>query len=199
MNRQRKGLRSTWAARVLRGRRFDRNPLRRASDRLESVLLIALLLAFGGGAPLVAGVCGALAHRTAERNMVVERASLHPVTARVLAPAVPSGFGDLPEPTARWTAPDGRVVTGGIPVSPGTPVGERIQIWVTVSGQVSSPPLAPSQVAQQTDTAELFGVAGYAAVLAGVGLLARRLLDRRRLAAWDAEWLASGRPGMPRI
>jgi hypothetical protein len=41
-------------------------------------------------------------------------------------------------------------------------------------------------------------VIGYAAVLGGIGLLGRRALDRRRMAAWDAEWLASGKRGLPR-
>jgi len=29
-------------------------------------------------------------------------------------------------------------------------------------------------------------------VLATIGLLARRTLDKRRMAAWDAEWRATG-------
>ena len=199
MNRRMGARRDTRMVRALRGRRFDRNPLRRASDRLESVVLIALLLAFGVGAPVIAAVGGGIVHRIAERNMVTEQASRYQVTATVLTAAAPTAFGDLPELTGRWTAPDGRVVTGEVYVSPGTSVGQRIQVWVTRNGQITSAPLLPSQVADQTETAAVLGVAGYALVLASVGLVAREALDRRRLAAWDAEWLATGQQGMPRI
>jgi hypothetical protein len=198
MDRQKKGSRINWPARFARGRRFDRNPLRRASDRLESVGLIALVLMFTVGAPLAAGASGALVHGIAERNMIVQRASRYQVTARVLDAAVPSLPQDLPEPAARWTAPDGRLVTSDIPVPIGTTAGARVPIWVTKNGQLTLAPLVPSQVAEQADNAEVLAVFGYAAVLAGVGLLARRALDRRRMAAWDAEWLATGQRGLPR-
>jgi hypothetical protein len=41
-------------------------------------------------------------------------------------------------------------------------------------------------------------VAALAVILAGVGWLTRRALDRRRLAGWDAEWLANGPRWSPR-
>jgi hypothetical protein len=198
MNRQKNAPRDNWPARFARGRRFDRNPLRRASDRAESAALIGLLAAFGAGAPVVAAVCGGFVHGIAERNMAVEQAARYQVTARVLSAAIPSPFDPVPEPSASWTAPNGRPVTGDVPVSIGTTVGTRVPIWVTRDGRLTSAPLDPSQVAEQADNAEVLAVIVYAAALGGLGLLGRRALDRRRMAAWDAEWLASGRPGMPR-
>jgi hypothetical protein len=199
MDRQEKSPRNNWPGRFARGRRFDRNPLRRASDRVESGALIGLLVMFGGGAPVVAAACGSLVHGIAERNMLAEQAARYQVTARVLTTAEPSPLlGELPEPTARWTAPDGHLVAGSIPVPIGTTVGTRVSIWVTRTGQLTEAPLAPSQVAEQADNAEVLGVLGYAAVLGGIGLLGRRALDRRRMAAWDADWLASGTCGLPR-
>lgn len=187
-----------WPARFARGRRFDRNPLRRASDRVESAALIGLLVTFAAGAPVVAAACGDLVHGIAQRNMVAERASRYQATARVVTMATASPLNPAPTPTARWTAPDGRLVTGGIPVPIGTTIGTRVSIWVTKNGQLTQAPLVPSQVAGQADDAAVLAVISYAALLAGVGLLGRRALDHRRLAAWDAEWLASGQRGLPR-
>jgi hypothetical protein len=198
MDRQKKGPRNNWPARFARGRRFDRNPLRRASDRVESIALIGLLATVGAGSPFVAGACGGLVHRIAERNMLVEQASRYQVTATVVTPAALSLSDPVPESSARWTAPDGRPVTGDVPVTIGTTIGTRLSIWVTKDGRLTGAPLDPSQVAEQTDNAEVLGVLGYAAALGGIGLLGRRALDRRRMAAWDADWLASGPRGLPR-
>ena len=51
--------RTSWLARLLRGRRLDRNPLRRGSDRVETVVLGALLAAFLAAAPFAAHAAGA--------------------------------------------------------------------------------------------------------------------------------------------
>ena len=54
--------RATLTGRFVRGRRFDRNPLRRAADRAETIVLALLLVAFLVGAPLAALASGAWAH-----------------------------------------------------------------------------------------------------------------------------------------
>jgi len=184
--------------RFARGRGFDRNPLRRASDRAESVLLLALLVAFSFGAPLVASTVGGLVHGIAQRNMLAQRASRYPVTATVTGAASPASPEEPAESAARWTAPGGHPVTGDLASAVITPAGTRVGIWVTRAGQVTTAPLVPSQVAEQSGLAELLAVAGTAIVLAGVGGLARRALDQRRMAAWEAEWLAHGPRGTPR-
>jgi hypothetical protein len=43
--------RTSWLARLLRGRRLDRNPLRRGSDRAETIVLGALLAGFLAAGP----------------------------------------------------------------------------------------------------------------------------------------------------
>jgi hypothetical protein len=83
--------RVTLTSRLVRGRRFDRNPLRRASDRAETVVLIMLVV-----------------------------------------------------------------------------------------------------VASRTVTAEVAGVAALAIVVALAGILTRWLLNKRRMAGWDADWHATG-------
>jgi len=62
--------RTTWLGRMARGRRPDRNPLRRASDRIETAVLGLLAAAFLAAAPFAAHVAGhwASARFTAEHR-----------------------------------------------------------------------------------------------------------------------------------
>jgi hypothetical protein len=81
--------RTSWLARLLRGRRLDRNPLRRGSDRAETIVIGALLAAFLAAAPFAAHAAGAWGHDSAARQAQAQRASLVQVTATLL-----------------WSAPD---------------------------------------------------------------------------------------------
>ena len=76
--------RTSWLARLLRGRRLDRNPLRRASDRAETIVIGALLAAFLAAAPFAAHAAGAWGHDSAARQAQAQRASLVQVTATLL-------------------------------------------------------------------------------------------------------------------
>ena len=67
-----------------------------------------------------------------------------------------------------------------------------MRVWVDRAGQLANPPLTRDQVSGRTQLAAGTAVAGLAVVLAVAGWLTRRSLDRRRLAGWDAEWLANG-------
>ena len=49
---------TSWLARLLRGRRLDRNLLRRRSDRAETIVLGALLAGFLAAAPFAAHAAG---------------------------------------------------------------------------------------------------------------------------------------------
>jgi len=98
---------------------------------------------------------------------------------------------------ARWRAPDGRELSGLLTTvtAPGiwaAAPGTRVQVWVTSSGEPTTPP--PSR-ALMIFNAVLF--AFWAAGAAGVALLCcyrlcRRALDRRRLAAWESAWALTG-------
>jgi hypothetical protein len=188
--RQRKP-RTTLAGRFLRGRRLDDNPLRRASDRAETWMLILLAAAFLVIAPTLAPAMGAWVHATAQRAELHQAASRYQVSAVVLeAPSQPvTGYRDfLSQATARWTAPNGLVVTGETPVAAGTRVGAKLTVWTTRDGRLTSSPLDDSQVRVLTGLGEVTGVTALALLLTLVGGLARWLINRRRLAGWDAEW-----------
>lgn len=186
--------RASRLGRFVRGRRPDRNPLRRTSDRVETTVLAVLVIAFLAAAPFTAQASGTWVHAIAHRVQATQVASRHQAQA-VLLNAAPGSSGSsafLPQVQARWTAPDGRVVTGQVTVQPGTAAGTTVRVWATRDGQLTDPPLQDSQVAEQTDLAGIAGVLALAIALTITGLLARQALDKRRMAAWDADWRATG-------
>jgi hypothetical protein len=190
-------VRVTRLGRFVRGRRPDRNPLRRASDRVETAVLAMLVIAFLAAAPFAAQAAGAWAHARAHKAQLTEQASWHQVPARVLkvTTGVQGGGGYAwlgSQAEARWTAPDGKVITGEIPVAPGTATGTTVRLWTTKEGKITDPPLQDSQVADDALLAGTISVIALATLLAITCMLARHVLDRRRMAAWDAEWRATG-------
>ena len=190
-------VRVTRLGRITRGRRPDRNPLRRASDRVETAVLAVLVIAFLAVAPLAAQAAGAWAHARAHEAQLAEQASWRQVPALVLNVTTgvqgDGGYAGLEsQGQARWTAPDGKVITGEIPIPPGTVAGSTVPLWISSDGQLTDSPLQDSQVAGDAVLAGTVSVIGLAVLLAVTGMLARRALDKRRMAAWDAEWRANG-------
>jgi hypothetical protein len=191
--------RSTWLGRLLRGRRFDRNALRRGSDRAETVILGVLLAAFLAGAPFTAHAAGSWTYAGSIREAQAQQTSLHQVPATLLQAALPlslSGSGS--EANARWKAPDGHVCTGQVFVPADTPARSTVTVWVNQAGQLTDPPLQHSQITGRMYLSEALAVAALTIALITVGAVARWALDRRRLAAWDAEWLSTGPRWSPR-
>jgi hypothetical protein len=201
MTRLGRRLGTSWLARLLRGRRLDRNPLRRGSDRAETVVLGALLAAFLAAAPFTAHAAGSWAHASAVRDAQAQRASLVQVTATLSGAApVLSGYGSASDFSveARWRAPDGRVRTGELLVTADVAAGHSTRIWVDRTGRLTGPPLSRDQVAGRAQIAAGVAVGGLAVVLITAAWLVRRSLDRHRLSGWDAEWLANGPRWSPR-
>lgn len=190
-----------WLIRLLRGLRPDRNPLRRGTDRAETVVLAALLTAFLAGAPFAAGAAGHWAFISATRQAQAQRASLTEVTATLVRKApVWSGYGSGTSAVtqARWWAPDGQTRSGEVRVTARELAGGTVRIWVDRAGRPASPPLTREQVTGRIQFLAGAAVSGLATLLALVGWLAHRSLDRRRLAGWDADWLANGPRWSPR-
>ena len=186
-----------WSAPVrwARGLWPDRNPLRRRVDRLKAAIVLCLLMAFLVGAPLLGLLAGRAAYQAGLANQRTEQADWHPVTAVLLArsPAQHTirGTGIGRPVRASWTAPDGRVCTGLVYARPGARIGSTLPIWVTSTGRLASRPLQRFQVSDQADLAGLGAGAGFGVVLLIGGIAAGRWLNRRRLAAWGADWRAT--------
>jgi hypothetical protein len=175
---------------------FDHNPLRRRLDVIEAWLLpavIAVFLAFG---PLLVGGADAWAHA---RNAAVQQdqRSWHQVPA-VLLQAVPgpvmsdNGANSWTTWTpARWTS-GGRPHAGLVPATSGTSAGSTVPVWLDGAGHVRVPPLTAGQVRDRVTLAALVALTVLVVILAGLALVGRRLLDRRRLAGWETAWLSVG-------
>ncbi len=183
--------RSTRLGRWWRGWRPDRNPLRRRSDRAETLILGVLVAASLAGAPLAAHAAASWTYATSAREAHAQQAALHQVPATLLEPAQPLGVYNA-EASARWRAPDGHMVTGQVPVPVGSAAGSTVMVWTDQAGQLTDSPLNTSQVASRAELSEVLAVAGLAVMLIVVGRLVHWALNRRRLAAWDADWLANG-------
>ena len=179
--------------RLVRGRWFDRNPLRRPSDRAETVIYAVVLAGLLAGAPFAARAGGGFAHDLARHVQHAQVATERQVTA-VTTQAAPTQVKSLGQTyarvTARWTAPDGKTVTAQLPVLLGTPAGARQQAWTTYGGQLAAPPLLNAQVYELATLGEVTSVLALVMAALLARALARHELDRRRYAAWDADWRA---------
>jgi hypothetical protein len=186
-----------WSAPVrwARGLWPDRNPLRRRVDRLSAAVALCLLVAFLVGAPLLGLLAGRAAYQAGLAAQRTEKAHWHPVPAVLLARSPDQhtirGTGIGTPVRAKWTAPDGRVCTGLVHASPGARAGSTVRIWVTSAGRLTARPLQPFQVSDQAELAGLGAGAGLGVVLLIVGIGTSRWLNRRRLAAWGADWRAT--------
>jgi hypothetical protein len=99
-----------------------------------NLVLIVLAAVFLVRAPLTASASCALAHSLAQRAALAQAASRSQVAAVVVsAPERPVvSYGDfVSRAKARWTAPDGAVVTGLVPLQVGTVIGARLGVWTT--------------------------------------------------------------------
>ena len=179
--------------RVVRGLWPDRNPLRRTLDRVEGVVVGGLAVAFLAGAPLAAAAAWHYACSYGARTAHTQQAAWHQVPAVLLATAPTTGYtGYQPEVRARWTAPDGARRTGTVPAQPGQRIGSTVVVWADAAGRLTAPPLTPTQMQGQAVLAAVLAPVVLGLMLLWAGQLAHCLLVRRRLAAWDAEWRATG-------
>jgi hypothetical protein len=190
--------RNTRLGRWVRGLRFDRNPLRRGSDRAETAMLGVLLAAFLAGAPFAACAAGSWIYAASAREAQAQQTTLRQVPATLLQATPLSISEGGAEAPARWKAPDGQTRTGQVFISGDASAGSTVMVWVDQAGHLAESPLQHGQVTGRADMARVLAVAALAVALTVVGWAARRALDRHRLAAWDAEWLATGPRWSPR-
>ncbi|MBO0816772.1 MAG: hypothetical protein J2P30_16735 [Actinobacteria bacterium] len=181
-----------WLARVVRGLWPDRNPLRRRTDRVEAAITACLLALFLGGSSLGAVTAGRAMYRYASGVQHAQQVAWQQSRAVLLASApagVPDGGIWL---KARWNTPAGALRTGEILAPPGARAGTSITVWVDAAGRITDAPLRHFQVTDEAVLVAVIAPFALGLVLLVAGSLARRMLDRRRLAAWEADWGATG-------
>jgi hypothetical protein len=182
--------------RLARGLLPDRNPLRRAVDRVEAVLLGLLVAGFLAGAPLAAVTAGTWASASSRAMLRVEPA-WRQVRAVLLqgTPARAHAMFQAPGTVmarARWTAPDGTVRAGEVYAPASARAGRAVTIWTDRHGRIMPFPVHYSDVVVQALAGGALAVLALAAVLWACWLVIRRVLDRWRLAAWDLGWAVTG-------
>jgi hypothetical protein len=181
------------AARLARALVIDRNPLRRASDRAEAWIRAGLVIAFVIGAPIAAAAVGLWTAHAADAGT---SARPHAVQALLLQPATASkSRGTAVRSTrvlawARWKNSNSSTRTGRVPAPAGAAAGAAVTVWLDPGGRVTAPP--PSDSAAGPVLTAIVALAAMTLLLLIVLRLIRRLLDWRRLAAWDAAWQAIG-------
>ena len=181
-----------WLGRMVRGLRPDRNPLRRTCDRAETYVLAGLFVATVAGAPFAAQAANHLAYSGALRAEQIQLATTHQVRAVLTQAAGTTDNAynlstDVPVQAA-WTTVTGVQRTGDVMALAGSPKGTAVTIWTDAKGNLTSPPLQPSQVAGQGEVAAFGAVVGIGVLFLCVAGIVRYVLARRRMAAWEADW-----------
>lgn len=175
-------------ARLLAGR----NPLRRPHDRIEGAVLLALSAAF-----LVAMAAASLIGAHLYQSQRAADAGLRPATAILIQGAPYSKLTPAWEVMARWPAAGGGERSGELtavtdPALASTAAGTRIPIWLNHDDEPAAPPSGQLITITFALFTTLSIVAGAAVGLLICYGLCRLGLDKRRLAAWESAWAATG-------
>ena len=184
------------ARRLARKLGLDANPLRRRTDKIATWLMAQFLVMVLVGAPLFAIAAFTWAARVGATEQQAER-SWREVPA-VLLRSVPvpdslaSGIFGYSWVPARWTAPNGQVRSGDIPVEVGLTAGRKVRLWVDAAGRPTDAPLTHRAVVARAATAAAIATVGLMIALSCLALIVRWLLDRRRLADWELAWAIVG-------
>jgi hypothetical protein len=172
---------------------LDGNELRRRTDRFAAWGKAGLLAAFIAGTPAASVVVGHVAYRefTVEQH---QEQAWRQVSA-VVSQSVPANagiYGGGSWVWATWTAPSGHPEHGMIPVTGGEQAGSRVPIWVDAAGQLQGHPLSHNLALLRVGFAVAGVPIGLAVLLVLVAATGRWLLERRRMADWEADWASAG-------
>jgi hypothetical protein len=184
------------ARRAARRLGLDGNPLRRRTDRIATWLAAQFLVVVLIGVPLSGVLAFTWAGRAGAAELRAER-SWREVPAVLLRSVPVSGsvagsvFGYSWVP-ARWTAPDGRVRSGDIPVEVGLSAGRTVPMWVDATGTPTDVPLTHRAVLARAAPAATVAAHLQLIVLFCLAAVGRWLLERRRLADWELAWSIVG-------
>ena len=169
----------------------------RGTDRVEDVIA-ALLTVIAAAGLLFAFSAGSSAHADAgERGHAEAMTRLQ--TDAILTEDAPTvvmmdgpgaAHAVLTAGAATWSAPDGTLRTGQVPVTSGARKGEIRPIWIDRDGALADAPTsaAVAVLAAVITGAEILLLT--AAVIAGAWLGTRRVTALVNSRAWEREWAA---------
>lgn len=168
------------------------SPLRRTVDRVErGVLAIAVALAVA--AVPVAVLAGAAVQQASEIVVIQENATAFPTTALLLqdAPAnTPGSALGISTALGEWHTQAGTTLTGQVSAPPGTGAGTTVPIWLNAAGRPVEAPLTADQAYWRGVVTVVLVLTIAFTLIAIAYAITHRLLDRRRLAEWEADWRA---------
>jgi hypothetical protein len=177
---------------------FDRNPLRRGTDRIQAALRLVTVVVLVAGVPAAAVAAGRQADHLALNRAHAQQTTERLVTAVLLqngpANGVPEPYTDVQTVwvPARWQPPGQPPRTGQVLAVAGARQGSAVPTWIDSSGAVTAPPMDHRDIVGDVCVAVVATCLVSWLLLLVSGALARRALDRRRLRAWEAEWRAGG-------
>jgi hypothetical protein len=167
-------------------RLFGRNPLIRAGDRVEALVVVFAVVVVLLAAPIAAAV-GTAVYDSRSHLYAQQAQNSHVVTAVVTDHKVThrKALGQTVTVLARWFAA-GTEHTGSVSAPPGVKTGDSIDIWVVEDGSHVGPPPKTAY-----DEAVAFAsLTWLGAAIAAQALIAgtRTFLNRARHARWQKDF-----------
>jgi hypothetical protein len=145
---------------------FRRNPVLRASDRVEA-LVVALAVKVSLLAVPVAAAVGTAVHDSRRDVCAAQHHTRHLVTATITDGAADNNISRTNTATmaARWSAA-GAEHTGAVTAQSATKPGDHVAIWVDNNGAATDEPTPTTRAGVDAVTAALFMWAGVTAAAA---------------------------------
>lgn len=164
---------------------FRRNPLIRASDRIQALVMAVAVMVSLLAVPVAAAV-GTAVHDSRRGVYAQQHHTRHLVTATITGGTAAQNISRTNTATmaARWSAA-GSEHTGAVETQSATKPGDHVAIWVDDNGAVTDDPTPTGRAGVDAVTAALFMWAGVTA--AAVILLAgtQAVCDRVRAIRWQ--------------
>jgi hypothetical protein len=101
--------------------------------------------------------------------------------------------GGASDVQARWLVNGSVERVGSIAAHPGDRAGGSVPIWLTNSGELTAPPITSADARTNGVLVAALVWVSVAMALAALFRISRWLLDRRRVAQWDQEWVVVSR------
>jgi hypothetical protein len=182
---------------LLRRFTLGSGPVKRASDRLECLARVLLVVSLLTAVPVSLAVATAT-YTQASAQATAQAADRYRVTARLLEDAsAPAGaawssqqetWSNLEEATAVWTDPAGGEHRAPASVPPGAKAGTTVTLWIDRDGNRTTRPLGDGHITGLAVDRGIVTFAGLAVIAWGGYRSFRTLLDRSRSRRWAADW-----------